>query len=147
MMPSMARCIAIAALISGASGVLRHRNAPAKSPGPIAVRSLVGHNSTTNGTMTHQPLPTDSLKEWKTEATGCLTFCGSLKQNCFRGCLDDCINVLQAPRCPALVLDKACSGPCKDLEASFKCLQTVKAGATQECHSKLNVGLKGDCKY
>merc|ERR1719217_599386 len=122
----MVRLVALAALALGVGGTLQHlqhRNARNLAPGPVAVRSLIGHgsrsalNSTMNSTALYRPMPTESLKEWKHEATECLTWCGSLKQSCFRGCLDDCIRVLQAPKCTKVVLtfDTKCTKSCKDL--------------------------------
>merc|ERR1712048_1268208 len=97
----------------------------------------------------HRPKKVTSLSEYKEEASGCLTWCGSLSGNCFRGCLSTCITHLKAPPCPGFVLDaNKCKDTCDLLQEGYSCLETVDANSTQMCHAKLTVTVPEDgCPY
>merc|ERR1719230_1118612 len=86
--------------------------------------------------MKHMPMTPHNLKEWKSEAQGCLSWCGALGDNCFRGCLDDCVGHLGPPPCVGFALQPECHDACNSLDPSYQCLLTVGADATHECHMK-----------
>eukprot|EP00928_Gymnodinium_smaydae_P047151 TRINITY_DN31451_c0_g1_i1.p2 TRINITY_DN31451_c0_g1~~TRINITY_DN31451_c0_g1_i1.p2 ORF type:complete len:133 (+),score=35.10 TRINITY_DN31451_c0_g1_i1:57-455(+) len=86
----------------------------------------------------HLPLKPGNLKDYKGEAESCLSFCASLKDTCFRGCLDDCTKKLGPPPCASFALQPSCTEPCGKLGEAFTCLQSVGANSTEECHTKLS---------
>eukprot|EP00747_Dinoflagellata_sp_TGD_P164089 gnl/TRDRNA2_/TRDRNA2_183538_c0_seq1.p1 gnl/TRDRNA2_/TRDRNA2_183538_c0~~gnl/TRDRNA2_/TRDRNA2_183538_c0_seq1.p1 ORF type:complete len:162 (+),score=29.90 gnl/TRDRNA2_/TRDRNA2_183538_c0_seq1:66-551(+) len=151
--------LASLALASGARTTLR-RGTPAVvgSPHDVpVVRSLVGANATSAMCAAakakhtpRSPVVAKTLKDYKAQAEECLTWCGSLKKGCIRGCIDDCQASIKAPNCQAYVVDnKECGEACKKMEPVFECLSSVKPDSTQECHSKLSDAKMPDkeCPY
>eukprot|EP00427_Karlodinium_veneficum_P007349 CAMPEP_0169085460 /NCGR_PEP_ID=MMETSP1015-20121227/13172_1 /TAXON_ID=342587 /ORGANISM="Karlodinium micrum, Strain CCMP2283" /LENGTH=151 /DNA_ID=CAMNT_0009145549 /DNA_START=71 /DNA_END=526 /DNA_ORIENTATION=+ len=92
-----------------------------------------------NGTalLQHLPMKPKNLAEYKSEAEGCLTWCGSLDDKCFKGCLNTCSNALGPPQCVGFALEKTCFDACNSLADPYGCLKTVDATNTAECHGKL----------
>mmetsp|Transcript_9779 Transcript_9779/g.17103 ORF Transcript_9779/g.17103 Transcript_9779/m.17103 type:complete len:159 (-) Transcript_9779:75-551(-) len=141
-------------LLADASLLRSRSRPPVVASRPLApARGMIGTksaklavNTTANATR-HMPKPYSNLVEYKDAAQDCLTWCGSLGSNCFKGCLDECTNHLKPPPCAAFVIDGgACAAECKALEPGYACLKTVTANNTQDCHLKLlNADVKSDC--
>uniref|UniRef100_A0A7S1QTS4 Uncharacterized protein n=1 Tax=Alexandrium catenella TaxID=2925 RepID=A0A7S1QTS4_ALECA len=107
-----------------------------------ARRLCAVQGSEANSTATrHLPLKPDSLAEWKDEAQGCLTWCASLGDTCFRGCLDDCSQALGPPPCAGFAMQKSCFDGCNSLVPAFDCLQNVTANNTHTCHLHFDAAL------
>merc|ERR1719326_2325277 len=98
----MALCLLALVGAAGAVG-LRRQGAPDAQ----AVLASASHANATvavcvNATRVikkHLPSKPDNLYEYRDEATGCLTWCADLGDNCFRGCMDECTYELGAPPC------------------------------------------------
>ena len=120
-----------------------------KSSAIIAKNNATLDSCTTavDGIKKHKPAkkPTN-LAEIKNEAEGCLTWCGALKDKCFRGCLNTCTKALGLPACAAFALDLRCSKGCKSFAPVFSCMGEITAKETAKCHMKLGEVKADDIK-
>eukprot|EP00929_Paragymnodinium_shiwhaense_P016633 TRINITY_DN125147_c0_g1_i1.p1 TRINITY_DN125147_c0_g1~~TRINITY_DN125147_c0_g1_i1.p1 ORF type:complete len:143 (-),score=28.50 TRINITY_DN125147_c0_g1_i1:89-517(-) len=123
---SLAALLAVAPVADAVS--LRSGQAP-----PTAHFVAANANSTK-----HVPIEPDTLAEYKDSSAECLSWCGALDNNCFRGCLNDCMGHLGPPPCVAFALEKECHDACTKMEAAYSCLGEVKPSDTHVCHGKLN---------
>mmetsp|Transcript_76398 Transcript_76398/g.151124 ORF Transcript_76398/g.151124 Transcript_76398/m.151124 type:complete len:173 (-) Transcript_76398:37-555(-) len=100
-----------------------------------------------DGSKKHKPYKKPkNLAEFRDEAQGCLTWCGALKDKCFRGCLNTCTKALGLPPCAAFALDLRCTKGCKSFAPVFSCMKEITAKETAKCHLKLGEVKTGDIK-
>eukprot|EP00747_Dinoflagellata_sp_TGD_P162975 gnl/TRDRNA2_/TRDRNA2_181182_c0_seq1.p2 gnl/TRDRNA2_/TRDRNA2_181182_c0~~gnl/TRDRNA2_/TRDRNA2_181182_c0_seq1.p2 ORF type:complete len:152 (+),score=26.56 gnl/TRDRNA2_/TRDRNA2_181182_c0_seq1:80-535(+) len=140
----MRMALCLLALVAAVDAVGLRSHGPPAAPAVLA--SATHDNATvamcmnaTQATKKHLPSKPDNLYEYREEATGCLTWCADLGDNCFRGCMDDCTYALGPPPCAGFVIDKPqCYDTCEKLKPGFECMKTVQAGNTHECHGKFS---------
>lgn len=74
------------------------------------------------------------LESWKDQATCCLAHCGGMSDNCFDGCMDDCVQY--DLDCTGLAMQNECYAKCQGLGDCNACLDTVQADDTSSCNLK-----------
>mmetsp|Transcript_9531 Transcript_9531/g.29563 ORF Transcript_9531/g.29563 Transcript_9531/m.29563 type:complete len:164 (+) Transcript_9531:55-546(+) len=161
-MQMLTRAVAVLGCLAlGASGhLLRRQQGPPLAHVASVPVAAVAHSrvacqvskagAAQNATRTrHLPDKPENLLEWKGEAEECLTWCASLKDRCFKGCVTECSQALGPPPCAAFALEKPCFDSCNTLTPAFGCLTKVAADSSHECHLLFNAATvpEGKCPY
>mmetsp|Transcript_117893 Transcript_117893/g.184218 ORF Transcript_117893/g.184218 Transcript_117893/m.184218 type:complete len:150 (+) Transcript_117893:25-474(+) len=129
--------------------LLRNATKPRQTTGDSCALELSVARANATVFAQHLPGKADNLREYKSEAEGCLSWCAAhLSRGCFRGCLDTCSKNLGPPFCTNFKDEPECMAACEALSEPYECLKTVDFSSTHECSLKfMKVDIpKDECK-
>mmetsp|Transcript_73287 Transcript_73287/g.195450 ORF Transcript_73287/g.195450 Transcript_73287/m.195450 type:complete len:132 (-) Transcript_73287:82-477(-) len=82
-------------------------------------------------------LPPKTLGDWQQLSMNCMADCGTRKEFCYRGCMNDCIAMKYRLDCTKYcVLNMDCHRKCDKLKPCDQCLQTVTQSDSASCRLK-----------